>query len=72
MLQLFEMVWVAKAKLGDKYNTDDFHRVFISLKIKKTTLEESLYDEMRRTHFVGQETNKMESHCFVPDNACIY
>ena len=39
---------------------------------QKTTLEESLYDEMKRTHFVGQKNNKMESHCFVPNNAYIY
>ena len=35
-------------------------------------LEVSLYDEMKRTHFVGKKNNKMESHCFVPDKACIY
>ena len=29
----------------------------------KTTLEESLYDEMKRTHSYGRENNKMESHC---------
>ena len=27
---------------------------------------------MKRTHFVGKKNNKMESHCFIPDNACIY